>query len=239
MDKVETLRAKQKEIAQKINAIKSGVEGLLPIVDGVIDAEKYLEAKHKILWILKEPHDEWVTVKKTGQRRNGGWNLAESYAELTPEDINVKARLVARRIMEATYRILPEIQKPLEAFKSVACINIKKIPGGRYSDQKEIKKTYSVHKDLLKEQIETYNPDIVICGNTLPYLSMDNYFVKNNRKTFGTNPKSRYCYYALKDRLYINTYHPAYKPGDKDFWDKCAENIFNAVSDWEINFHGK
>jgi hypothetical protein len=235
MDKAEALRAKEKEIAGKINAIKSGKEGLLPIVDGIIDVEKYLEAKYKILWMLKEPHDEWVTVRKTGQRRNGGWNLAEGYSILAMEDINKKERLVARRIMKATYRILPETQNPLEAFKSIACINIKKIPGGRYSEQKKIEKAYNEHKDLLKEQIETYNPDIVICGNTLPYLSMDNYFVKDNRKAFGANPKSRYCYYALNDRLYINTYHPAYKPGDRGFWAKCIENIFNAVSAWEIN----
>jgi hypothetical protein len=239
MDNAGALRAKEGGIAEKVNAIKSGKEGLFPIVDGIINIEKYLEAKYKILWMLKEPHDEWVTVKKTGQRRNGGWNLADGYSRLTMEDINKKERLVARRIMEATYRILPEIQNPLEAFKSIACINIKKIPGGRYSVQKEIEQAYNEHKDLLKEQIETYNPDIVICGNTLPYLSMDNYFVKNNRKAFGTNQKSRYCYYALKDRLYINTYHPAYKPGDEKFWDKCIENIFNAVSDWEINFRGK
>jgi hypothetical protein len=77
MDKVNALRAKEKEIAEKINAITSGVEGLFPIVDGIIDAEKYLEAKYKILWMLKEPHDEWVTMKKTGQKRNGGWDLAK------------------------------------------------------------------------------------------------------------------------------------------------------------------
>jgi hypothetical protein len=235
MDEIETLIAKEKEIAQKIEAIQSGVEGLYPVVDGVLDIEKYLEAKYKILWLLREPHDEWVTVKETGQRRNGGWNLAKGYSELKLEDINKKVRLVARRIMEATYRILPETQKPLEAFKSVACINIKKIPGGRYSIQKEIKQAYNEHKDLLKEQIEAYNPDIVICGNTLPYLSMDNYFVKKNRKTFGINPKSRYCYYALENRLYINIYHPAAWRS----WSKCVENIFNAVSDWEINSRRK
>jgi effector-binding domain-containing protein len=239
MDNVEALKAKEREIAEKINAIKSDAEGLLPIVDGIIDIEKYLKAKYKILWMLKEPHDEWVIVRKTGQRRNGGWSLAEGYSELTMEDINKKKRLVARRIMEATYRILPETQEPLEAFKSVACINIKKIPGGISADPKKIEQAYNEHRDLLEEQIETYNPDIIICGNTLPYLSRDNYFVKNNRKTFGINPKSRICYYALKDRLYINIYHPAYKPGDRDFWNKWVENIFNAVSDWEIYFRGK
>jgi hypothetical protein len=36
MDKIETLIAKEKEIAQKIEAIQSGVEGLYPVVDGVL-----------------------------------------------------------------------------------------------------------------------------------------------------------------------------------------------------------
>ena len=236
--RIEFLKTKEIEISQKINAIESGKKGLLPILDGIINIEKYVKAKYKILWVLKEPHDEWVTVKATGQKRNGGWDLVHDiYDKLTTDGI--KRLLVARRIMEAVYKLLPEAENNLEAFKSIAYINIKKIPGGRFSFQNEIEKAYNDHKELLKEQIETYNPDIIICGNTLPYLSMDNYFERINRNAFGKNQKSRYCYYALKDRLYINTFHPAYKPGNNEFWAKCIENIVNAFSDWENDYKGK
>lgn len=237
---IELLKIKENEISSKINAIESGKKGLLPIVDGIINIEKYIKAKYKILWLLKEVHDEWVTVKETGEKRNGGWDLVhDMYDKMTIDEIKDRKLLVAKRIMEAVYRLLPEAENNLEAFKSIAYVNIKKIPGGRFSFQNEIEKAYNEHKDLLKEQIETYNPDIIICGNTLPYLSMDNYFKKINRNTFGKNLKSRYCYYALGDRLYINTFHPAYKPANYEFWTKCIENIVNAVSEWENKYKGK
>jgi len=235
---IEYLKTKEKEIVSKINSINSGEKGLLPIIDGIIDIEKYVKAKYRILWILKEPHDEWVTVKATGQKRNGGWDLVHDIYEKLTED-SIKKLLVAKRVMETTFKLLPDIGNSLEAFKSIAYINIKKIPGGRFSFQNQIEKAYNDNKDLLKEQIETYNPNIIICGNTLPYLSMDNYFEKINRKTFGTNLKSRYCYYPLKNRIYINTFHPAYRPSNKEFWTKCVEQIGNAVSDWEKNFKEK
>ena len=152
------------------------------------------------------------------------------------EGIKNKKLVVARRVMEAAYKLLPESENSLEAFKSIAYINIKKIPGSVRSFQNEIKKAYNDYKDLLIEQIETYNPKIIICGNTLPYFSMDNYFGKINRKSFDTNPKSRYCYYALKEKLFINTFHPAYKPSNNDFWTGCVKQIVNAVLNWERNF---
>jgi hypothetical protein len=238
--RIEILKIKENEFSSKINSIKSGEKGLLPIVDGIINIEKYVKAKYKILWILKEPHDEWVTVKATGQQRNGGWDLVHDiYDKLETDGLKNKKLLVARRISEVAYKLLEETGNPLEAFKSITYINIKKIPGGRFSFQNQIEKAYKDNKILLQDQIETYNPDIIICGNTLPYLSMDNYFVKINRKTFIPNIQSRYCYYALKDRLYINTFHPAYKPTNKIFWTKCVDQIISAVSDWESNFKGK
>ena len=240
MNNIEELKLKEIEISSKINSINSGVKGLLPIVDGIINIEKYIKAKYRILWILKEPHDEWITVKATGQKRNGGWDLVHDiYDKLEADDLKNRKLLVAKRITEVVYRILGEAENDLETFKSIAYINIKKIPGGRFSFQDQIEKAYKDNKKILDEQIKTYAPDIVICGNTLPYLSMDNYFEKINRKTFIPNQKSRYCYYALRDRVYINTYHPAYKPTNKNFWTKCVDQIISAVSDWESNFKGK
>ena len=34
-------------------------ENLLPIYDGVVDAAGYLAARPKVLWILKEPYDDF------------------------------------------------------------------------------------------------------------------------------------------------------------------------------------
>ena len=41
-----------------------------PIVDGIVDLEMYLQSKFKILWILKEPHDDVKDKRPSG----GGWH---------------------------------------------------------------------------------------------------------------------------------------------------------------------
>jgi hypothetical protein len=246
MDRIEELKAKEKEIAAKINAIESGVEGLMPVVDGIINIEDYVNAKYKILWILKEVHDEW-RVKKTGKKECGGWNLTCAgedhpeglYARIKNEPKTIDNFIVPRRIRLASYCIFAgetyAVHRPTEdelnkALSSVAYINIKKIPGGASADPKQIQEAYDTNKTLLREQIETYNPDIIICGNTLQYFSNDNFFEKKNRTEI--DPESQFCYYPLENRIYINTNHPAHKPADKEFWYDRMVQIVNAVSVW-------
>jgi hypothetical protein len=253
MDRIEELKVKEKEIAAKINAIESGVEGLKSIVDGVINIKDYVNAKYKILWILKEVHDEWVINKKTGKKQCGGWNLTCAgkdnpeglYARIINDPKTIYDFLVPRRIMLASCCILSGTTDPiknrndderLKALSSVAYINIKKIPGGVSADPQKIQEAYDTNKTLLKEQIETYNPDIIVCGNTLQYFSSDNFFEKKNRTEI--DPGSQFCYYPLASRIYINTNHPAHKPklADNEFWYYRIKQIVNAVSDWEANY---
>ena len=246
MEKIKFLKEKEQIIASKIYAIDSGIEGLLPIADGIINIENYINAKNKILWILKEPVDEWVIVEKTGKPRNGGWNLVlDIYDKLTMEDIKKDRNLfVAKKIMEATHKLLPEINDPLLAFKSIAYINIKKIPGGsskcrKSSSRAILKKEYIKSKDLLREQIETYNPDIIICGNTLQFFSEDNYFEKSKGVRQPFKEGKNYCFYPLKNRLYINIHHPAFYHSNKGAWKNCMDELVYAVSHWNINYKGK
>jgi hypothetical protein len=251
MDRIEELKAEEKEIAAKINAIESGVEGLKPVVDGIINIEDYVNAKYKILWILKEVHDEWVVNKETGKKQCGGWNLTCAgedtpdglYARIKNEPKTIYEFLVPRRIMLASYCIFSGTtdviknrneDEMFKALSSVAYINIKKIPGGASADPKQIQEAYDANKTLLKKQIVTYNPDIIICGNTLQYFSNDIFFEKKNRTEI--DPGSQFCYYPLENRIYINTNHPAHKPADKEFWYNRIGQIVNAVSDWKNNY---
>ena len=74
----ESLMVAQAEIEQKIkqcaqnnNLNSSEVE---PIPDGIYDAEKYLSTTPRILWILKEPYDDFT---EEGKPYGGGWSLYE------------------------------------------------------------------------------------------------------------------------------------------------------------------
>jgi hypothetical protein len=242
MDEIKSLLEKEKEIASKIFAINSSIEGFFPIADGIINVEKYIKAKYKILWILKEPVDDWVPDKTTGKLRNGGWNLVlDIYNNSTIEGIKKNAKLfVAKKVMETSFKLLPDTKDELEAFKSIAYINIKKTPGGsskngKSSSRKILKQEYDKNKGLIKEQIETYNPDIVICGNTLQFLSEDNYFEKPTGSRHSLKEGKQFCYYSLPNRLYINIHHPAYYHSNKGLWNECMNEINSAFGYWINN----
>jgi hypothetical protein len=234
------LKQKEKVIAESINSINSGTEGLFPVIDGIINIEKYMTAKLTILWILKEVHDDWSTVSETKEKRCGGWNQAHGYNAKTISEI--RKLVVANRIMKTTKSILEkyldctnlsEDEKQLEAFKSIAYINIKKIPGGKIANKDEIKKAFYRYKDIIYKQIEVYNPDVIICGNTLQYLSDDNFFEKKNRLPTGLGT---HHYYPLEEKVFIQAYHPAYKPKSKEFEDLYVKKITDAVNNWIDNY---
>jgi hypothetical protein len=193
MFSVEELKAKEKEIAAKINAIESDPEGRKPVVDGIVHIEDYIKAKYKILWILKEVHDEWVVNKKTGNRQCGGWNLTCA-GEDQPEGLYARIQNdlgkpngpksiynfpVFRRIMLASYCVFAGTVDVIKnrneddmfnALSSVAYINVKKIPGGIKASNKKLQMAYDDYNFILEEQIRTYNPNIIICGNTLSFF---------------------------------------------------------------------
>ena len=49
-----------------------------PIYDGVVDAEAYLASKPKIMWILKEPYDDFDAK---GTPQGGGWTMFKDFGE--------------------------------------------------------------------------------------------------------------------------------------------------------------
>jgi hypothetical protein len=215
-----TLEKKEMEIAEKINNLKPiGEAG--PVVDGIIDIDRYADPnlKCKILWILKEVN--------FGNKGSG--NIRDYYKSAT--EANIKKHLTTNRVMQVSYRILSDINpkiSPLDAFKSIAYINIKKIAGGNQSDDDVIKEAYETNKHILKEQIDTYNPDIIICGHTLHYFEdMLNFRLLEQADL---HDGGNHHYFYDKKRLYISTWHPAYpKIADKDY----CESIFNAFSYWK------
>ena len=57
---VHDLTEKIKAFDTLVNStIVSDQEETYPILDGIIDPERFVGAKYKILWILKEPYDEF------------------------------------------------------------------------------------------------------------------------------------------------------------------------------------
>ena len=118
-----------------------------------------------------------------------------------------------------------------EALKSIAYINVKKLPGHKSSYYKTIHNAYDKHKDILLKQIEYINPDIIIGGSTLGLfindLGLSRKDIVNHR---GLN-------YFLKDnKIFIEAYHPAQRPSSTGVTPQMyCDSIITAVQNWATN----
>jgi hypothetical protein len=201
------------------------------IYDGVAFPEKYIKSSLRILWILKEAYE-------TNNRY--GWHVSSIDKPIPAMSKNRTLGQVCRIsyavFFNCNYKEARKAKKNdlLDVLQQIGWININKIAAGKRSPI-DLTDKYNIWKDILKDQIETYNPDIIMCGNTLQYLSWENYFEKpaNLRKPFKEG--KQYCYYPLKDRLYINIHHPSFLSN----WNKRTDEIINAVLDWKQNYRGK
>lgn len=184
-----------------------------PIIDGIIDIDEYLSSAPKILWILKEPHDEI----EDGLAAGGGWKFSDDF--LGKEDYYKKlnkSKATWNPIVYTSFSILNGFKNfselddltdnPLmySVVKKIAVINVKKLPGfTKTPNFSIIKKSYDKNKEILHQQIELFNPDIIIGGSTL-HLFFDYLKISQNDLLHDE------ANYAIKNsKLYITAYHPA------------------------------
>ncbi|HLN73764.1 MAG TPA: hypothetical protein VK205_10745 [Prolixibacteraceae bacterium] len=204
-----------------------------PITDGIVNTDHYLNAKYRILWILKEPYDE----VKNGEGSGGGWDLCERFLNTSDFATRMhKSESTWMPVCYVVYGILNDLtyagMQPLSkkevafAIKSIAVINISKLPALTKSFDKEMKEAYKRYKKILHQQIELFNPDIIIGGATLLYfredLQLDLRLKKNVRQ-------------AVKNsRLYLSVYHPAQTKKTRQAY---VDDIIGAVKEHYATIH--
>lgn len=222
------------EIEKQIHEIKGPNENILPISDGIINIEEYLKAKFKILWILKESNDVENDI-------GGGWNLPKAINELKCwEEQPRGGKITLQRMVYASYGILNNFiswkdmnsiyhKEVFETIKKIAYINVKKIPGNNLANGKLISQAYIENKELLFKQINTYNPDIIIAGNTLQYFINDLSIDTEKDKKFVNDITKNTTYYSYPEKLYIHAWHPAYFRVSEEVY--CNEIIL-AAREW-------
>ncbi|MDY0143474.1 MAG: hypothetical protein RBR97_16430 [Bacteroidales bacterium] len=185
-------------------------------VDGVINPQKYLNLpidKPRILWVLKEPNTEG----KTG----AGWSYQDLFSInnliAKPELLGIQT---LSQVFYVSYSILNNFMEweevphksrieTISIGEQIAYININKGLGGigTVSDKK-IEDEYLKYRDILKEQIDVYNPDIIIFGNTLQYFDEDVIDLKDFIKDSIVTDKYKTTYFKSDRRLMIWAYHP-------------------------------
>lgn len=198
------------------------------VIDGIIDPEKYLNAKYRILWVLKEANSE-----------TDSWSYPEKFKNKEWLYWCGKSIPTLKRIIYTTYGILKDCEwceipdanneKSFEPLQEIAIINIKKIPGGSVSHPYEIQLAYYDNQDLLRQQIETYNPNVLIFGNTLQYFLKSDFDGLENAEKQYTEYGN--VFYDAGDKLYIHTWHPAVRGAgftDEDY----VMDIVNLIRKW-------
>lgn len=130
------------------------------IRDGVVDHEVYWKSKNKVLFLLKEV--------------NGGkdWDLREFLHEGGRKQTwdNVTRWIIGinnldRDITWEEIESISEEQRQ-EALRQIAVVNVKKVSGGHTSVKEQIANAAENNSEMLRHQIDMYEPDIIICGGT-------------------------------------------------------------------------
>lgn len=130
------------------------------IRDGIVNHEKYWSSKVKILFLLKEV--------------NGGkdWDLREFLREGGRKQTwdNVTRWIIGinnldRDIPWEEIDSINEAQRK-EALHQIAVVNVKKVSGGHTSVKEQITNAAETNSEMLRQQIDMYEPDIIICGGT-------------------------------------------------------------------------
>jgi hypothetical protein len=207
---------------------------IVAIKDGILDFEKYFHAKYKILWILKEPYDDF---DEDGKPFGGGWHYRDF---INPKQF-IKDFTSGRETIEpmiyTTWGILNDFclwsdmedadkdATILNALKSAAIINVKKLPGQKTSPWNIIEKAYQRYKEILLKQIKCYNPDIIIFGLTLSHFFTDLGLKREEMKVNGS------VNYIINDnKIFIEAYHPS-QPANKTkvSQEQYCNDIINAV----------
>ena len=208
-------------LEDKILKLKNTETDASPISDGIINIDKYLNAKIKILWILKEAYIQ------ENYDDFGGWSLTKAFDKKQSWEDTDKSNRMAN-IIHTSYGILNNFTRwndmddakdnptIFEALKQIAIINLKKIPGGTSSNDTEINKHFIKDKELIYEQINAFNPQIIIGGNTLTHLFAD---MNIDSKEFQFYGERKVRYYVNENRLYIDAYHPAYRGSSQTYCD--------------------
>ena len=235
-----------KELDEEIKKMPCEKEGAKVILDGIINPERYFDAKERIIALVKDPYDSEGTDL-------GGWSLPESLnakeslAEQSSNGLPTFRPLVAIANQINDNKTYSEIKPDLmskeayDTYKSCSGhINVGKelILDSTYSSEKRTAKLAIENRDIIEKQIKIYDPTVVIGGGTLHHFVEDkgeNFSIlgeiipKENFREFG-----RTKVYFNENRVFIDTYHPSRRPitmKDEAYCDQIAD----IVKKWRNN----
>lgn len=126
------------------------------ISDGILDEEEWDRQKYKILFVSKEANWESSNADLCE------FLLSESSSSYWKTWNNV-ARWIKALLEGGEYPRYVSKSDKSYWLRKVAAMNLKKVGGDAVAEDETIREYAENDKAYLKEQIELYNPDIIIC----------------------------------------------------------------------------
>jgi hypothetical protein len=236
---IESLEKEQKLLETKyIPVFGFGLEqnpqdsGSMP--DGVVDTEAYLNSKLRVCWVLKEPYDS-----PDGEGDTGGWSPTSDVLAKPEDHPELVSSKTYRPIIYVTHSLQNGLapysevdrwfvaNKPMAAqcLRSIALINISKMPGTSKSTNANIAEKYEYWRPLLFWQLRQYQPQIIIFGNTFQHFQAD-LGIKKDDLIQGQGVSEDVTYAVKDNALYIHAYHPSQISITRE---KYVDGIINIV----------
>ena len=209
-----------------------------PIYDGLYSPEMYWKSPLRIMWILKEPYDDFD--KRTGKPKGGDWSITKDLFH-NPEDF--AKNKTGQMVIYTSYGILnnlrwnkidyiyddPDIPKVLQ---KIAYINLSKIPGYTTTKDSELWAKYEEWKKITLKQIKQYEPNVLIFGNTFKYFleDLEDLFSINSAK-FTPLRKINIGVYESNERIIIDSWHPGkhFSNEDKQIY---VDSLVSKINKW-------
>ena len=199
---------------KKLTKLKPVLE---PICDGVADIPAYVESSPRIMWILKEPYSGFT---ESGKPKGGGWKLTKHFKDYEDvwqdEDmwqLMIQINFAIRNHLKwSELDFIENNPEMAEELRKIAYINVGKMQGYTTNSNSHKQDCYNIWKPILIEQIELYDPEVIIFGNTF-YL-LNDYFQIDEKpiSTVAGNWNSNG--FKKDNRILIDAYHPSRKGGE-------------------------
>lgn len=209
----EELEKQQKQLVKEIKdhakALGLSNDNLEPITDGVCSIDGYLKSNPKVMWILKEPYDDF----EDGQPVGGGWSITEHcfgkredvWSQRTWQPIIYIMYGYLHGMLWQDMDWIRDNKNMANVLKDIAYINISKTPGFPRSSWSKINQCYYLWKPILEKQLAVYSPNIIVCAGTFSHFSED--FIKQGIQLIDT-VEGVVDVYKLGTRIIIDAYHP-------------------------------
>ena len=237
----EQFELRQNEIEMKIEKMAER-EGLItsdvgPIYDGVGDACAFLSSHPRIAWVLKEPYD----VVKDEKIEGGGWSIpracfmndAQDWSNRTWQRVIYVMYGLRHNLHYADMDYIRDNWEMGKVLREIAWINLNKMPARKTSSNAAVKMAYDKYwKKIVKEQIDLYNPDVIVFGNTLDICR--DAFLEEMDSPIEYVDREDVCFISVfkKDgRLLVHAYHPGFryvkgvKGGEQHYVDSLIDTI--------------